>query len=311
MDVEVHRVRVSDRTTWSMIEVRADGISGWGEFSDAGPGMDLAARTVTGALRTALDDLQARRDGVPLIATPRPIPLYANINRATTERTPDGFRLMAKKAVSVGFSCVKLAPFDGLTGPHRAEEGLACARAVRDEIGPAGLIVDVHELLDDAELDRVLPGLAGLGLVWLEDAAPLGRPERLRRIRDAVGCPLAGGELIGDFADALPAIQAGALDVLMPDVKHAGGAGNALHLARLAREHGLTVSLHNPSGPVATAVSAHVTAALDDTAPLEFMFGEHDSRASLTEPAERVLDGVWWPSGGAGIGVDVVQEGQL
>lgn len=311
MDVRLHHVRVSARTTWSVVEVREDGLSGWGECSDAEvvePSTELDRRTLDGAVRTAVDDLQARRDGVPLIATPRPVPLYANINRATTDRTPDGFRLMAKKAVSAGFDTVKLAPFDGLVGPHRAEEGLACVVAVRDEIGDLGLIVDVHELLEDHELDRVLPDLAELGLIWLEDAAPLSRPDRLRQVRAAVGCPLAGGELIGSFTEALPAISAGALDVLMPDVKHAGGADKALQLARRAREYGLTVSLHNPSGPVATAISAHVTAALDSSAPLEFMFGEHADRASIVEPAERIHDGFWWPPGGSGIGLALKGE---
>ena len=40
------------------------------------------------------------------------IRLYANINRSTEERTPEGFASMADKAVAASFDAVKLAPFD-------------------------------------------------------------------------------------------------------------------------------------------------------------------------------------------------------
>src|ERR1700736_3048719 len=37
---------------------------------------------------------------------------YANINRSTDPRTPEGFAAMAERAIAAGFDAVKLAPFD-------------------------------------------------------------------------------------------------------------------------------------------------------------------------------------------------------
>ncbi|MGH9663831.1 MAG: hypothetical protein ACRD9L_05370, partial [Bryobacteraceae bacterium] len=64
---------------------------------------------------------------------------YANINRSTDPRTPEGFARMAESAVRAGFDAVKLAPFDemprGLSDGARIEEftrqGIRCAEAVR------------------------------------------------------------------------------------------------------------------------------------------------------------------------------------
>ncbi|RZQ65242.1 enolase C-terminal domain-like protein [Amycolatopsis suaedae] len=310
----LHRLRLNQRSEWLIIEVAEDGFTGYGECSDAcdagtaaallrrvpGPdeawqwamaaGGDLASRTVASGLIAAWEDLTARRAGLPLArwlgGTEADVPAYANINRGTTERTPDGFAVKAKAAVAAGYTAVKLAPFDGLDGRHRAEEGLARVEAVRTAVGPdTGVMVDVHQVLRRDELLRIAPKLRALELAWLEDVAPIDAIDDLLAIKRAAECSLAGGELIADLAEARPAVVAGALDVVLPDVKHAGGARRTLELTRRLYDLGAAVSLHNPTGPVATATSTHVLSALG-AGTLEVMFGESgDRRGSVvSEP---------------------------
>ena len=55
----------------------------------------------------ALWDLAAKRAGVPVAtmlgdAAPQSIPLYANINRAVTDRRPEGFAEVARRACADG-----------------------------------------------------------------------------------------------------------------------------------------------------------------------------------------------------------------
>lgn len=258
----------------------------------------LRRRTALGGVATAVADLAARTADVTLAqwlgGQPgvKAIPLYANINRAMRERTPEAAARLATHARAAGFRAVKCAPFDGLTGENRAQAGLEIATAVRDAIGAeVGLMVDVHHELDLPQLLMVADGLAGLRLDWLEDAVPIGDVDGLWRVRDAVGCPLAGGEFVGDPGDLRPALHAGVLDVVMPDVKHAGGPSAVLALARVAVDHGARVSLHNPSGPVATAASGHVAALLPPDLPLESMFGEHAARSAFAHPLEHIEHG--------------------
>ncbi|MFF3976141.1 enolase C-terminal domain-like protein [Streptomyces sp. NPDC001828] len=320
-------LRVTERTTWLLVRQG----HGWGEVSDipeaeaarllgmAARGDALpdtfAGRTVAGGLRTAAADAAARDAGLPLAdwlaeRTGRPvlrrtIPLYANINRALSDRTPQAAAETARTAVAAGHTAVKVAPFDGLAGPGQIARGLEIARAVRDVLGPERtLLLDAHHLLTVDELLVHAQEFTDLRLGWLEDTARLDDVTGLRRVRAAIDAPLAGGEFAAAPAEVLPALRSGALDVLMPDVKHAGGPLRVLRLAALAADHGVSVSPHNPSGPVATAASAHVSALLPPGGPpLETMFGEVSWRGTTVTPPEPLTGATYALLPDPGIGI--------
>lgn len=278
------------------------------------PAERLRRHTALGGVATALADLAARQAQTTLAEflggqVPRPVPVYANINRAMKARTPEEAAGLAAGALQAGFAAVKCAPFDGLSGHDRVRAGLRIAAAVREAMGPgAGLFVDVHHQLSTAEVLAAGPELAALNIAWLEDAIPLTDVPALRRVRDAVGCPLAGGELVADSRLLIPALRAGVLDVVLPDVKHAGGPEAALELARIAIDHGATVSFHNPCGPVATAASGHVTALLPPGWPLEIAFGELGARPQSVTPPERVDAGLLSLAPGPGLAITLADE---
>lgn len=274
----------------------------------------LRRHTALGGIATALADLAARQAGTSLAGflggqVPGPIPVYANINRAMRARTPEAAAELAAAARQAGFGGVKCAPFDGISGQDRVRAGLRIAAAVREAIGPgAALFVDVHHRLTTAEVLAAAPELAALDIAWLEDAVPVTDVAALRRVRDAVGCPLAGGEFVADSRLLLPALRAGVLDVVMPDVKHAGGPEAALELARIAIGHGATASFHNPGGPVATAASGHATALLPPRWPLEIAFGELGTRPESVTPPERINAGLLCLAPGPGLGITLAAE---
>src|SRR5205085_11849626 len=168
------------------------------------------AAVAASALEQCLWDIRGKLHSVPVYELfggrlrPR-IRNYANINRSTEERTPEGFARMAEKALDAGFDAVKLAPFDemprDLTDRAAIEKftrlGIACAAAVRRAIGPrADLLIDVHSHLD---LDRGLDlarRLEPLNLFWLEEVTPPVPLENLARINREARMPTAGGESI-------------------------------------------------------------------------------------------------------------------
>ena len=309
--LQLHPIPVSTQTTWLVVSIAdSDGRVGLGECSDAGP----AALTVRGGVATALADLAAQRAGVPLWSwlapgrrPPGAIELSANLNRSLGQRRAEDFARQARRAVADGFRAVKVAPFDHLTGPRRAAEGVLRAQAVRDAVGPdIDLMIDVHHTLEPAELLAIGGRLAALRPRWVEDAAPIGDLGALRAVRDVVGAPLAGGELAATVAEVQPALDAGLVDVLMPDLKHAGGPRSALALARAAARAGAQVSLHNPSGPVATAASLHVSVAAG-AGLLEFAYGEVPWRGAVIDPPEEPEDGRLAVPSTSGLGVSLAR----
>ncbi len=288
--------------------------------------------TVLGGLDAALCDLAAQRAGSSLSAwlasdaagakrqdaasddrqhtAADDVHCYGNINRAVHNRTVDSVVQVAKEALAAGFTTLKLAPFDFLVGARRVSAGLELAAAVRDAVGAeAELMLDLHNQLSVEEIVSVRDALQALGLRWLEDVAPLHDVDAHRRVRDEIGVPLAAGEFAASPAELRPLLDAGVLDVVMPDVKHAGGPRRALELARFAGRYGVDVSPHNPTGPVASAHTAMLCRAVSSNGLLELAVLETEDRQAIVDPPEATVSGAYLSPAGPGLGVRLAAEG--
>ncbi len=226
--------------------------------------------------------------------------LYANINRHVVDRTPSGFVRAAVAAVSEGFTAVKLAPFDEVRASDRSRSGQAAAwrkglarvQAVRSAVGPdVEIAVDCHSRFDVKEALAVAKALAELDLFWFEEPLAVDRLGELSQLAGRIPQPLATAESLFGAEAFGRMLQADAADVIMPDVKHAGGIQETWHIGHLAEAHNVAFAPHNPSGPVATVASVHVAACVQSFTLLEFAWGEAEWRAGLLEPPEEVVDG--------------------
>ncbi len=279
---------------------------------------DTALATAVSALRTGVSVIQALKGGVSLMEAlggrPRSsVPLYANINRGlfSTQRTPADFAAAAARAVRDGFQAVKCAPFDEVGPGNSPEEAVRLARpgilraaAVRDAVGPdVSFKVDCHSRFDVDSAVIVAEELAELGICWFEEPVqPTEDAAGLARIAARAPVAVAGGE--GGYGEDLFAdlIARQAVKVVMPDVKHCGGAAVARRSGLAAIKAGGGMSLHSPSGPVSLLASGHVTASVPGAMPLEYALYEADWRADLMQPAERVEDGRLRLPEGPGLG---------
>jgi galactonate dehydratase len=281
-------------------------------------GQGLAYATALSACEQALWDLAGQAAGVSvarLFGGPlrERIPLYANINRATTERTPEGFARNAAAAVAEGFRAVKLAPFDGMDRRQLREpdqrahlhHGLACVAAVRAAIGTdIACFVDCHSRFDLPTALEVAAELRRLGVWWFEEPVPTEDLAALRALRPLVpDLELIGGEHLYEVGGFWPYLVAGVWDRIMPDVKHCGGIAAAIAIGRLAEARGVAVHLHSPSGPVSLVASAHVAAALPQPRLLEYAWDEVPWRGTLVSPGERIEQGELILPAGPGLGI--------
>lgn len=321
----LEHLRITPKTVWSFVRLETDdGRVGFGEASlpskpdgvrqaaDAwlarlegrpatfeeirrawGGRTDIADAAIASALDMALHDIAGQADGVPvhaLLGGARrgEIALYANINRATIDRSPAGFAATAERALKHGFTMFKLAPFDELS-PEIGERadfealldtGLARVAATRAVIGPdARLRVDCHWRFTHRGAKTLIEAAVPLGLDWIEcpiaeTPANAAAIADLRSAANAEGIRLAGLEMGVGLEAFAPYLEAGAYDVIMPDVKYLGGLALMMDLAALAARHGAVLSLHNPTGPVCHAASLHVSAALPAYDSLEMQFDE-------------------------------------
>lgn len=255
----------------------------------------LVEHSVKSATEQALLDAMAQRDGVPLwqlLGAPQrsSVEVYANINRATQPRSPEGFAASAKHAVAEGFRAIKLAPFDGVL-PGNAETGhgapliataLARIRAVREAVGvDVKLMVDCHWRLTPKTSRNVLDALREVKLHWLE--CPISEQPQchadIRAIREyanAQDVRLAGAEMQSDVEGFRPFIERGLYDTIMPDAKYCGGIGALRRIAGLAAKHGVQTAPHNPTGPMCNFASLHACIAGIGCDFLELQVGESE-----------------------------------
>jgi galactonate dehydratase len=286
----------------------------------------LADAAVASAVDQALWDIEGRRRGEPIhallgAAARTRIRAYANVNRRTRDRSPEGFAASARTAEAAGFTAIKIAPFDDVTpatvatpdGRRAIERGLERIAAAQAALGAANeLMVDCHWRLDDATATAIIPELARHGVSWFECpiAEAPGAVARLRALRSAAnerGMRLAGCEQMIAAEGFEPYLAAGAYDVIMPDVKYAGGLEEMLRIARLAARHGASVSPHNPSGPVCHLATLHVAAVADALLHIETQFDETPLFSTIVAgDAALPRDGACTLPAGPGLGARLV-----
>ena len=187
-----------------------------------------------------------------------------------------------------GFRAVKLAPFEPLVWEDAAdpaqraayEQGLARIAAVRAAVGrDIGIMVDAHWRFSPGGAARLVQDVAPYDLFWLECPVSEANHAAIRRIRAMAndrGMRLAGAETLAGLGAYRTIIEAGCYDVLMPDIKYAGGHEEIRRIAALAQTAGVEIAPHNPTGPVCHAHSVHLCATLPNLLPLEVQFGETD-----------------------------------
>jgi galactonate dehydratase len=332
IELALHVSRISGKTHWLFVELTlADGRKGVGEatlpgrdaqvlaaaqqladqalqanwrqpsaFATTHPPADLAQAAFVSAVDHALWDLHAQDAGRSVCqmlggARRLQVPLYANINRRTVERTAAAFAQSAIDAMAAGFDAFKIAPFDEVQPGHAsldsARDGIARVQAVRQVIGPERrLMVDCHWRFNEATAKELITRMAQLKVHWVE--CPIAESHdnvatlvRLRGHANALGVQLAGLELAIGLDDFMPYVQAGAYDVVMPDVKYFGGLQAMQQAADVFARYKVQVSPHNPTGPVCHAASLQVAAAMGPLDMLELQFDESPLFGALVDGA--------------------------
>ena len=332
--IEIYAQRISPKTEFLFVRIgTSQDIEGWGEatynalngqvivtlrqFSEAILGKSLAkaleilgdhpnwkygraSAIAVNALLTALFDILGKEVGrslSALFAEPihSKINCYANINRGTTIRSPDGWAKRAQAAQAAGFSGIKLAPFDsvklGLDGKSRgnADFGIECTRTVRAAVGSkAGLMLDCHWRFDEPSASALIQECGELDLAWIEapiieDYLAIPALLRLKDVAHTAGMNLAGGEYhMGKRAFA-PFLQEKVYDVANPDVRFCGIL-DMFEIAVIAAENGIAIAPHNHLGPVMSAVSLHFASIAPSASTLEMQFAEGDIISCLIDP---------------------------
>jgi D-galactarolactone cycloisomerase len=268
-------------------------------------------------LEAALWDLFGRAVGLPVAAllggATNALPAYASLGelRSPEQRADDAHAL-----VQQGFRAVKVR-----IARDRIDQGLAVVAALREAVGDRLQIIvdlnqwwrmagDISAALDPAAVRALAAQLRELGVLWLEEPLPAGDLDGMRMLREQTGIRVAGGEMARTPGELLTALEAGALDVLQPDVVLSVGMLRTRTIAELAQLRNRWFTPHTWTNGLGLMANLHVVAGVGGGPYLEFPYdppGWTQQRRDffLTEPVLADSGGCLAVPAGPGLGVQI------
>ncbi len=129
--------------------------------------------------------------------------------------------------------------------------------------------IDYHHRLSVAEAASFCQRLPAGTLDFLEEPIRAETPEAYAALRKLTPVPFAVGEEFASKWQFLPFIEQHLTDFARIDICNVGGFTEAMKVAGWAEAHYIDVMPHNPLGPVCTAATLHLAAAVPNFAWLE------------------------------------------
>jgi L-alanine-DL-glutamate epimerase-like enolase superfamily enzyme len=190
----------------------------------------------------ALWDLQARRAGTSVTGLlgqrQDSVEVYGsgvNLHYSLGELVDQ-----VERWVAAGHNAVKIK-----VGKPDIREDAERVAAVRKVLGPdRKLMIDANQRWDLPATFRALDVLAEFGLEWLEEPLRADDLWAYRRLRQHSPVPIALGENLHTIYRFRDFIEAGAVDIIQPNIIRVGGITPFRRIVELARTHSIRVLPH-------------------------------------------------------------------
>ena len=195
------------------------------------------------AVDNALWDLRGKAAGLNVAhligACRTAVPTYAS-GGLWLGGSIDELQAQARGFVDRGFRAMKTR-----VGPTDPERMVARVAAVREAIGPdIGLMVDANQQMSVKQAIRIGRMMEPLNLTWFEEPVICHDHEGEATIRAALDTPIASGETVYTHRGVLRSLQAGACDVMMPDLQRMGGPTEFLKAGHLCEAFHIPCASH-------------------------------------------------------------------
>ena len=222
----------------------------------------------------------------------------------------------AAEKIEAGFTALKMNATPELRRvdtPAAVDEAADRLGAVREAVGDeVDVGVDFHGRVAKSMAKRLAAALEPHDPFFVEEPVLPENNDALPQIAQHTTTPIATGERMYSRWDFKAVFEQGTVDVIQPDLSHAGGITEVSKIAAMAEAYDVALAPHCPLGPIALAsciqVDANAPNALIQEQSLDIHYNEtSDVLEYLIDPAVfEYEDGyVPLPTGpGLGIAVD-------
>jgi D-galactarolactone cycloisomerase len=120
---------------------------------------------------------------------------------------------------------------------------------------------------------RTAQMLADYDVTWFEEPLKPDALDDYVLLRQMAPVPIAGGEVLTRRQSFQPWLQAGAFDVVQPDVTKVGGISESRRIAWMAQDHGVRFIPHGWNTAVGLAADLQLASAFPNTDLVEYITG--------------------------------------
>jgi galactonate dehydratase len=190
----------------------------------------------------------------------------------------------AKEAVEAGFTAVKMNGTEELQyidSYQKIDEAVARIAAVREAVGEyIGIGIDFHGRVHKPMAKILAKELEQFRPMFIEEPVLPENNEALREIARATNIPIATGERMFSKWDFKKLLEDGYVDIIQPDLSHAGGITECKKIFAMAEAYDVAVAPHCPLGPIALASCLQVDATSHNVFIQEQSLGIHYNQGS-------------------------------
>lgn len=200
------------------------------------------------------------------------VPVHALLGGAVRDRMrvygwiggdrPDSAAQAALERAGMGYEAVKMnacPEMEWIDSPRAVAGVVERMSAVRDAVGPDfGIGVDFHGRVHRGMAKVLLRELEPFQPMFVEEVVLPENNDALAALQAQSSIPIATGERMFSRWDFKGLLSAGHVDIVQPDVSHAGGISEVRRIAAMAEAYDVALAPHCPLGPISFAAALQV-----------------------------------------------------
>jgi len=186
---------------------------------------------------------------------------------------------MAKERKDAGFTAIKMNATEELQmidSYDKVDAVLERVAAIREACGKYfGIAVDFHGRVHKPMAKVLAKKLEEFDPMFIEEPVLCENMECFKEIAACCNIPIATGERLFTKYDFKRLLECGGVDIIQPDLSHAGGVTEVKKIAAMAEAYDVALAPHCPLGPIALSACLNVDATSYNAVIQEQSIGIH------------------------------------
>ncbi|WP_339706609.1 galactonate dehydratase [uncultured Kriegella sp.] len=175
---------------------------------------------------------------------------------------PDVVLEQAHEKVKAGYQAVKMNATGGMRWVSSLKDIKTVAlniKLLREEFGyDLDVGLDFHGRVHKPMVKKLIDELAPYEPMFIEEPVLSENNDALKHIYQYTNIPIATGERMFSRWDFKEILHQGVVDIIQPDLSHAGGISEVRRIATMAEAYDVTLAPHCPLGPISLASALHI-----------------------------------------------------